>query len=194
MQLILASQSPRRRELMTQVGYQFEVMVPDETSEDPIATGETVAQYVARLAFQKAANIFPKIDRPSIVVACDTVADLDGNVLGKPKDRDDAERMLRSLSDRLHYVLSGLCVWKVPYGQPDIRVARSELYMCPLDDQQIKGYLDSQQWLGKSGAFGYQDGHPWLKLISGTASNVVGLPLDLLGEMLKDYHANQPAP
>ncbi len=193
MQLILASQSPRRRELMTQVGYQFEVMVPDETAEDPIAAGETVAQYVARLAFQKATNIFPKLDRPSIIVACDTVADLDGKVLGKPADRDDAERMLRSLSNRLHNVFSGLCVWKVPSGQPDIRVARSELYMCTLDDQQINAYLDSQQWIGKSGAFGYQDGHPWLKLISGTASNVVGLPLDLLGEMLKDVHTSQPA-
>jgi septum formation protein len=187
MQLILASQSPRRRQLLSQVGYQFDIVVPDEASEDEIQPDESVRQYVARLAFQKAANILAKIDRESIIIACDTVADLDGKVLGKPIDRQHAEEMLRLLGGRNHFVYSGLCVWRVPGGQPDIQVAASELQMKPLSNPQIESYLDSLQWQGKSGAFGYQDGHPWLKLISGTAANVVGLPLDLLREMLKSY-------
>jgi len=139
---------------------------------------------VARLAFQKARDVAPRVAGPAIVVACDTVADIMGRVLGKPEDRRHAEEMLRLLSGRKHAVYSGLCVLRVPAGQPDVRVAKSELAMSILSEAQIAEYLDSEAWVGKSGAFGYQDGHPWLQLISGTAENVVGLPLDLLKEML----------
>ncbi|MCA9132468.1 MAG: Maf family protein, partial [Planctomycetales bacterium] len=98
--------------------------------------------------------------------------------------RQRAEEMLRLLSGRQHSVYSGLCVIRHPGGEPMVRVAKSELRMAPLSDAEIYDYLDSEAWVGKSGAFGYQDGHPWLQLISGTADNVVGLPLDLLQEML----------
>lgn len=184
MQLILASQSPRRRELLTQAGYDFEVMIPDEAAECGIRPGESTAELVARYAYQKALNIRPRICHDAIIVACDTVADLNGQILGKPIDRQHAEQMLQMLSGKKHLVLSGLCVWKLPSGTPQVRVATSELHMAELSVAQIQSYLDSGDWIGKSGAFGYQDGHAWLALISGTASNVVGLPLDLLQEML----------
>ncbi len=169
---------------MTQAGYDYQVMIPDEAAECGIRPGETTASLVARYAYQKAVDIRPRIQGDAIIVACDTVADLNGQILGKPNDRSHAEEMLRLLSGQKHQVLSGLCVWKLPTGAPDVRVAVSELKMAELSDAQIQSYLDSGEWIGKSGAFGYQDGHAWLKLISGTASNVVGLPLDLLHEML----------
>ncbi len=184
MKLILASQSPRRRELMDQVGYQYEIVVPSESAECGMCSGESTPEMVARFAYQKAVDILPRIQGTAIVIACDTVADIQGQMLGKPSDRAHAEQMLRLLSGRKHRVFSGLCVWRVPDGEPDVRVSKSELIMDQLSETQIQTYLDSDDWIGKSGAFGYQDGHPWLKLVSGTASNVVGLPLDLLREML----------
>ena len=187
MKLILASQSPRRRELMEQVGYEYQVIVPSESAECGMCSGESTPEMVARYAYQKAADIRPRIDGDAIIIACDTVADIQGQMLGKPHDRDHAERMLRLLSGRMHRVFSGLCVWRVPDGRPDVRVSKSELIMDQLSEAQIQTYLDSDDWVGKSGAFGYQDGHPWLKLVSGTASNVVGLPLDMLREMLAPH-------
>jgi septum formation protein len=184
MKLILASQSPRRRELLDQVGYQYEIIVPSESAECGMCSGESTPEMVARFAYQKAVDILPRIQGTAIVIACDTVADIQGQMLGKPSDRAHAEQMLRLLSGRMHRVFSGLCVWRVPDGEPDVRVSKSELIMDQLSETQIQTYLDSDDWIGKSGAFGYQDGHPWLKLLSGTASNVVGLPLDLLREML----------
>lgn len=184
MKLILASQSPRRRQLMQQVGYECEIIVPNESAECGLCSGESTPEMVARYAYQKAVDIRPRIDGEAIIIACDTVADIEGQMLGKPRDREHAEYMLRLLSGRVHRVFSGLCVWRVPAGEPDVRVAKSELIMDRLSEAQIQTYLDSDDWIGKSGAFGYQDGHPWLKLVSGTASNVVGLPLDLLREML----------
>jgi len=187
MKLILASQSPRRRELLSQVGYDFEIVVPSESAECGMCSGESTPEMVARYAYQKAVDIRPRIDGDAIIIACDTVADIQGQMLGKPNDRDHAEKMLRVLSGRMHRVFSGLCVWRLPEGEPDVQVAKSELMMDQLSDAQIQTYLDTDDWVGKSGAFGYQDGHPWLKLISGTASNVVGLPLDLLREMLAPH-------
>ncbi len=187
MKLILASQSPRRRELLSQVGYEFAIVVPSESAECGMCSGESTPEMVARYAYQKALDIRPRIENEAIIVACDTVADIQGQMLGKPTNREHAEQMLRLLSGRMHRVFSGLCVWRLPDGEPDVRVAKSELMMDPLSEAQIQAYLDTDDWVGKSGAFGYQDGHPWLKLISGTASNVVGLPLDLLREMLAPY-------
>lgn len=184
MRIVLASQSPRRHELLSAAGYRFETLLPSETAECGICSRESTPELVARLAYQKALDVSPRIQGTAIVVACDTVADIMGRVLGKPEDRRHAEEMLRLLSGRRHAVYSGLCVMRVPGGEPLVKVAKSELLMADLNEVQITEYLDSEQWLGKSGAFGYQDGHPWLQLVSGTSDNVVGLPLDLLKEML----------
>lgn len=186
MRIVLASQSPRRHELLTAAGYQFETLLPSETAECGICSRESTPELVARLAYQKAMDVSPRVQGSAVVVACDTVADIMGRVLGKPEDHRHAEEMLRLLSGRRHAVYSGLCVRRVPDGEPLVRVAKSELLMAELSEAQIADYLASEQWVGKSGAFGYQDGHPWLQLVSGTGDNVVGLPLDLLKEMLAE--------
>lgn len=189
MRMILASQSPRRSELLEKAGYEFDIVLPSETAECGICSRESTPELVARLAYQKAMDVVPRIDGQAIVVACDTVADIMGRVLGKPEDRRHAEEMLRLLSGREHSVYSGLCIVKttqrgMPPHEPLVEVAKSTLVMQKLSEAQMSEYLDSEAWFGKSGAFGYQDDHPWLKLISGTAENVVGLPIDLLEGLL----------
>jgi septum formation protein len=181
--LILASRSPRRKELLIEAGYRFEVIPPDDSAEGGICENENPPQLVARLAYQKAVNVAQKIET-GIIIGCDTVAECDGQILGKPIDAVDARRMLQALSGREHRVFSGLCLWDVPGGEPRIRVATTILRMDVLSDLQLDDYLRSGQWEGKAGAFGYQDRLGWVHIVEGSASNVVGLPLEVLEEML----------
>ena len=186
--LILASRSPRRRELLTAAGYRFEVIEPSESAEDGVCDGESPSQLVARLAYQKAADVIGRLDmgrnEGKVVLACDTIAECDGLVLGKPSDAADARAMLGKLSGREHRVLSGLCLWPIPQGEPHARVAVTSLRMDPLDGDQLNEYIASGGWEGKAGAFGYQDRLGWVHVIEGSETNVEGLPMELLEEML----------
>ncbi len=182
--LVLASRSPRRRELLIEAGYEFEVVVPDEAAECGVCSRETPEKFVARLARQKAANVAQKISS-GLVLGCDTVAECDGQILGKPANEEHARQMLQILSGRDHRVLSGLCLWNVPGGNPRVRVAVTRLRMDRLSAEEIDGYLASGLWDGKAGAFGYQDRLGWIRVIEGSETNVVGLPMELLAEMLR---------
>ena len=184
--LILASRSPRRKELLLQAGYAFRVVAPSESAECGVRGGESPSQLVARLAYQKAADVAQRIDR-GLILGCDTVAECRGQILGKPDDLDHARAMLTTLSGREHRVLSGVCLWEVPDGEPAIRVAVTTLRMDSLVPQQLDAYLAGGQWEGKAGAFGYQDGLDWVHIVEGSASNVVGLPMELLSEMMQPY-------
>lgn len=181
--LILASQSPRRRELLEEAGYEFDVVRPSDEAESGLSNEENPAQLVARLAYQKAADVEQKVAE-GIIVSCDTVVECNGRILGKPDDEDHARQILQTLSGREHRVFSGLCLWKVPNGQPHIKVDVTILRMDKLSDTQIEEYLSSGQWAGKAGAFGYQDRLGWVHVTQGSESNVVGLPMELLAEML----------
>lgn len=181
--LILASQSPRRRELLTQHGYEFEVIAPHESAECGVCSRETPPELVARLAFQKARDVAQRIDR-GIVIGCDTVAECLGSILGKPKNRDHAREMLHLMRGRVHHVYSGLCLWLRPGEEHHVQVDVSRLRMDDVSDEALEAYLDTHAWEGKSGAFGYQDEHDWIHLLEGSESNVVGLPMELLAEML----------
>ncbi len=183
--LILASRSPRRRQLLAQAGYRFEVVEPSESAECGLCSGENPAQLVARLAYQKAADVVERIER-GVVIGCDTVAECAGRILGKPDHVDQARAMLEWLRGRRHRVLSGLCVWSRPGGEPRVAVEITTLEMDPLTDEQLAGYLDGLAWEGKAGAFGYQDGLGWVHVIEGSQSNVVGLPMERLGSMLEE--------
>ena len=187
-ELILASRSPRRRELLAEAGYRFEVRPPAEEAECGVADNETPARLVARLAYQKAADVAGRVSS-GLILGCDTVAECDGQILGKPSCEDHARQMLQTLRGREHRVLSGLCLWKKPGGHPVVRVDVTTLRMDLLTDGQIDEYLTSGAWKGKAGAFGYQDQLGWVHVIQGSESNVVGLPLGLLAEMLREIQA-----
>lgn len=185
LKLILASRSPRRRQLLAEAGYRFEVSPPSETAECGVCSGENPAQLVARLAYQKAADVAARVDA-GIVLGCDTVVECAGQILGKPLDEDDARRILMLLRGREHRVLSGLCLWQRPDGQPLVRVEVTRLRLDPLSDRQVDDYLASGAWEGKAGAFGYQDRLGWVHVLDGSESNVVGLPMELLAAMLAE--------
>jgi septum formation protein len=186
--LILASSSPRRRELLAEAGYTFEVIAPSVAAECGVCSRETPPEMVARLAHQKAADVAGKIEA-GLILGCDTVAECRGHILGKPLDRDHARQMLELLRGQAHSVYSGVCLWRVPGDQTLVRVARTQLRMDAVSDAELEAYLDTDQWQGKAGAFGYQDGLDWLHIMEGSESNVVGLPLELLAEMLREFTA-----
>jgi septum formation protein len=182
--LILASRSPRRRELLAEAGYRFEVCPPDDSAERAACSG-TPAEIVAELAYRKAADVASRVGS-GVVVGCDTVAECEGEILGKPDDEQHARQMLQRLRGRPHRVLSGLCVWPVGRGSPRVEVETTRLRMDPLGDDEIEAYLASGAWRGKAGAFGYQDRLGWVRVIEGSESNVVGLPMELLERMLRE--------
>lgn len=199
---ILASRSPRRKQLLTDAGYQFESMPADEKVETPRRPGETALQFVQRMAQAKVLNVYAqlKAEDPNAlptVVGCDTVAVMPlrikdeiyggeinrDEIFGKPKDMDDARHMLQTLRGKKHIVVSSLCIIKG--GILKTRIAKTWLVMDDLTDEQIEEYLKTKKWQGKAGAFGYQDGIDWVKIVEGTESNVVGLPIELLANLLE---------
>ncbi len=182
--LILASQSPQRSKLLSEAGYSFEVIAPHPNAECGVCSGETPSQLVARLARQKAADVTSRIES-GIVLACDTIAECGGQVLGKPQDADHARQMLKLLRGRVHHVYSGVCLWHHPTGKPVERVDVTKLRMDEISDADLEEYIESELWEGKAGAFGYQDGPDWLTVVTGSESNVIGLPMELLSQMLQ---------
>jgi len=190
--LILASGSPQRRQLLADAGYEFEVIPPRESAECGICSTGGPAGLVVELALSKAFDVTAQLkDRGElsddvVIVACDTVAECGGEVLGKPRDEAHARSMLQRLRGSVHRVYSGVCVWRplLNAANPDVRLATSELRMDPISDDQLEEYLASGLWQGKAGAFGYQDRAGWLHLIDGSESNVIGLPVDMVADML----------
>ena len=182
-QLILASQSPQRRQLMAEAGYDFVVHPPVPTAECGICSRETPPEMVARLARQKAADVAVQFDDATIV-GCDTVAECMGNILGKPVNEQHAREMLQMMRGRKHNVYSGLCIWRRPNNDIRVQVDVTQLYMQPITDSELEEYLQSGQWEGKAGAFGLQDRTGWIEVKSGSESNVIGLPMELLAKML----------
>jgi septum formation protein len=184
--LILASSSPRRRELLTEAGYLFEIIPPHESAECGVCANESPRELVARLAQQKAADVARRIDS-GFVIGCDTVAECRGQILGKPRDRSHARQMLEVLRGQEHFVHSGLCLWRRPDDEQRVTVETTRLVMDPISDADLADYLATDAWEGKAGAFGYQDGLEWVHIVEGSESNVVGLPMELLGQMLEGF-------
>jgi len=185
--LILASGSPRRAQLLAAAGYEFTVQIAGDEAECGVCSRETAPQMVARYAYRKAADVATRIET-GLILAADTVASCVGQILGKPRDQQHAEAMLRTLSGRRHDVYSGICLWSVASQKCVVEVVRTELEMKPLSESMLQQYLESMLWEGKAGAFGYQDGNDWLSLVGeGSESNVVGLPMERLAELLENF-------
>lgn len=181
--LILASQSPRRATLLKEAGFSFDVIEPSATAECGICSRETAPEMVARLALQKAQDVARRVEF-GLVIGCDTVAECMGQILGKPHNREHADEMLRLMRGRVHHVYSGLCIWQRPSDKKLIEVDATRLKMCDFSDETLESHLDSDRWIGKAGAFGFQDGLDWVQIEEGSESNVVGLPMELLQRML----------
>jgi septum formation protein len=185
--LILASGSPRRAQLLRAAGYSFTVDPASDAAECGICSRETAPQLVARYAYQKAGEVVRRY-RCGLILAADTVASCRGLILGKPRNQDHAAEMLRMLSGTRHDVYTGVCVWSAASGKCVVDVTRTELEMQSLSEQMLSEYLDSLLWEGKAGGFGYQDGNDWISIVGqGSESNVVGLPMERLAEILGQF-------
>lgn len=181
--LILASGSPRRQDLLTEYAYPFTKIAPSPSAECGMCSGESPVDLVVRLAEQKAADVAPQIQQ-GVVLAADTVAHCRGHILGKPHDRQHAREMLEMMSNRLHQVYTGVCLWHRPSNLIIKDVVKTDLQMASLSEEALEQHLESDAWEGKAGAFGFQDGLDWVHIVDGEATNVVGLPMPRLEQLL----------
>jgi septum formation protein len=197
--IVLASTSPRRRELLTQVGLTFTVASPD-ILEEPLPH-EAAADYVSRMAEEKARAVFDRIaqTRPSdpsdplIVIGADTCVLSEGEILGKPSNRAEAQTMLEHLSGRTHQVLTGIAT--VTSAGAAVAVEVSQVVFDLIKPEELRHYLDSGEPLDKAGAYGIQGyAARWIPRVEGCYFNVVGLPIARTMAMLDLAHQQLATP
>lgn len=184
---VLASGSPRRKELLSELIPSFDIVVSEA---DESAVPKTLAPelYVEELALLKAAasaNTLGK-RKADIVIGADTVVALDGEILGKPSDETDAFNMLKRLSGRKHEVYTGYCVMRLRDGFTLSKAEKTEVFFKELDDEKIKAYIETGEPMDKAGAYGIQGlGKVFINKINGDYNNVVGLPVSALCDVLE---------
>jgi len=181
--LILASSSPDRRALLEKAGYAIEVM-PSHIDE-PTGQGFTDPRhYVMTVSWMKAAAIAPKVDE-GLILAADTVGWLDGQVIGKPADVDDARRIITSLGGREHELWTGVVLWRRPENVQIVWQECTRLHSRALSQAELDAYLATDEWVGRSGAYAIQeDSDPFLTIVDGSLTNVIGLPMESLQRQL----------
>ena len=186
MRIILASASPRRRELLSQLGVEFEVC-PSQGEEK--ITEVLPERAVMELAQQKAAEIAAKTEGDAWILGADTVVVYDQKILGKPKDAEDAKLMLRMLQDNKHHVYTGVCIWKKENGTEDVRCffEKTDVVFYPMTEEEIDQYVATGEPMDKAGSYGIQGvGGLYVREIHGDYNNVVGLPIARLYHELKN--------
>ncbi len=185
MTLILASASPRRQELLRNAGLDFAVQ-PSGIAEE-LRDGETPEAHALRLAAEKARAVFAA-QPERVVLGADTVVLLDGLLLGKPRDPEDAARVLRLLAGKSHRVMTAVCL--VGPGFEDLRSATTTVTMTPISELEIRQYVDTGEPMDKAGAYAIQGmASRWISTIEGCYFNVVGLPVPLVYAMLRAHGA-----
>jgi septum formation protein len=203
--LILASASPRRAELLRSAGYTFEVAVADV--DESIRDGEPPSTYVRRLAADKSAAVQAQVvsgfsrtgDGPpkgghheALIIGADTTVVVDGVILGKPRDEDEARRMLQRLSGTVHQVLTGVSLRQGAYEVG--RVETTAVTVRALTDEDIAWYLASGEWRDKAGGYAIQGlASRFIPAIDGSYSNVVGLPVACVAELLPEIRQRSGA-
>lgn len=184
--MVLASVSPRRRDLLARAGYAFDV-VPSDVDESAFPdAGVAPARHAEILALAKARSVAGRYpDR--LVIGADTLVSFDGEIIGKPADVADAERITRKLFSAPHEVITGLALVRLADGLEIIRSDITTVYPRKLTDDQIAQHVASGTWAGKAGAYAIQEmGDEFVERIDGSLTNVVGLPMELLGHMLAE--------
>ena len=181
--LILASGSPRRRELLTKMGYTFEICTPDVDEHVSGHARDIVLTLCERKAIAGASHY-----DSGIIIASDTLVSLDGVPLGKPVDEADAHAMLRALSGREHEVFSGVCVMDIATGRREKRAVRTGVTFREITDQEIDAYIATGEPMDKAGAYAIQGGAgAWDTKLDGSFENVMGFPVDDVKEMLGHF-------
>lgn len=182
--LVLASDSPRRRQLLGEAGVRFDVLSPAVAEPARVSARASVGQQAEALAYFKARSVAAGCP-DELILAADTLVCVGGEILGKPRDADDARRMLRKLGGTRHEVVTGVAVGG-PGSQRLLASDRTYVTMRRLSDQEIEDYIASGEWQGKAGAYAIQEtADRFVTALEGSYSNVVGLPLELVERMLR---------
>ncbi len=185
MQIILASASPRRKELLKYLGIEFDIIIPDihEHARD----GENPEDFCARISREKALSV-KKGFQDSLIIAADTIVVIDGEILGKPKNRDEACSYLRLLCGRQHTVFTAFTIL-FPDGSNGItRIERSTVHFADMSEDDIIWYVSTGEPMDKAGAYGLQGiGAAFVDKIEGSFTNVIGLPLSEVYKCIKPY-------
>lgn len=184
--LILASSSPRRRELIASLGIPFDIIKPD--IDETQRADESPLDYVQRLSHEKAQAVVKLADHPAVIVAADTVVILDGEILGKPADPVEARLILERLRGREHVVCTAFTVADTVSGQTVTQRVKTSVHMREYRDDEIEAYIATGDCYDKAGGYAIQ--HPQFQpvdRIDGDYNNVVGLPLDAVNDVVKAY-------
>ena len=181
MKVILASQSPRRKAILEELGLQYEVIVPDC---DEVTDKTEPEEIVLDLSKKKAFNVFPRVSEPSTIIAADTIVYQNGNILEKPKDENEAFAMLKQLIDNWHTVFTGVCI--ISADNSAIRYCEtSQVHMRKVSDEDIWDYIKTSQPFDKAGAYGVQDDTcNFVDEVKGEIETVIGLPVIRLKQEL----------
>lgn len=187
--IILASGSPRRKELLTSLGLDFEVIKSDfeEDIENKLFSNELIIN----LAEEKVKDVAKKTKKPSIIIGADTVVIIDNEILGKPLNEQDAFNMLKKLSNRTHKVVTAIAIFDTEKNKMLSEAVTSKVTFKELSDDEIKKYIKTGEPMDKAGSYGIQAyGGLFVNDISGCYFNIVGLSIHKLGEMLKTFGIN----
>ena len=173
--------------MLKQIGLKFQVIISDADEEIVDLSPD---EFVKNIALQKA-HIVSGAVSDGIIIAADTIVVIDGRILGKPRDLEDACEMLTGLSGRMHEVFTGLCIFEQPSGRYFLGYERTEVYFRNISQTEIKAYIATGEPLDKAGAYGIQGkGALFVKKINGCYFNVVGLPITLLYDALAGFDVN----
>jgi septum formation protein len=184
--LVLASSSPRRQELIRTLGIPYRIAVSD--ADETVELGLSPAEIVETLSLRKALVVWPQCQFSEIVIGSDTIVVVDNEVLGKPKDAQDAAVMLERLQGRTHEVYSGVACIDAEDGRRHVSHRVTKVKMKPLQNEQIQRYIATGEPMDKAGSYGIQGlGATIVEGIEGDYFNVVGLPLSLLSELLTNF-------
>jgi septum formation protein len=192
MRLILASASPARRELLARLGHPFEVMPAD--IDEPQSGFCDPRTFVQMVSWLKAAAVAPRIDE-GIILAADTIAWINDHPILKPADEADARCILREMAGREHDLWTGVVLWSRPDDLQIVWQEHTRVAVAPLSDAQLDTYLATRSWRGHSGAYAIQEkDDPYVRVVRGSISNVIGLPLETVVERLRLVGLEVPSP
>ena len=185
MEIILASASPRRKEILQNTKLKFEIQKSD--IEEVILGNESPESMVVRLAYEIAYDVAQK-NKDNLVIGADTIVALDNEVLGKPKDKEEAYQMIKKLSNKTHKVITGISLINISHGMVVNDYVVSLVTFKDLSEDSIKDYINTNESLDKAGAYGIQGyGALLVDNIQGDYFNIVGLPISKLSDLLKDH-------
>ncbi len=183
--IILASVSSRRKELLTKAGYRFTSLSADIDESAFLTRHISPCEYTKRLALAKAKSIAEK-HRGSLVIGADTVVDFDGQIIGKPSDAKEAEQITRKLFSTVHKVITAVAIVRLSDGIEIVDSDTTTVYPKKLTPEQIAEHIESKSWRDKAGAYAIQEeGDKFVEKIEGSLTNVCGLPMELLQQMLE---------